>query len=376
MYYPSYMFLILSLSFSLVSLNVTTAAAGALADGGQRLVDLQADITADNAGNGLIDDDPDDGGWDWYNALTDTSHSSSPSPDNIYGPIANGLLEAFKSEGGIRMAIGLVDTYYGYDANPDIDSGADFGFLVRLSDLTGDLTYATLAKDRWDAKMAFYGGADSLAMGIRDSRHDQNWDALIPWDIGLFIESAMELQRIFPGQGYQSDAIDMADVVYGDITSDSAYFQMDNDSLPAYYLGLEGVLVSFGLTDVYTSYAIDAGRTLISAQLEDGSWPWNIEYPGPDDQTTAYVVMGFGMLDLSYPSVNNAAQAGSDYMASVQQANGGWDEGGYEYPEVNGECLRAIAYYPPTAGMINSDEGRMTNKRSSAPVALVHPWTD
>jgi hypothetical protein len=368
----------LILTFSLLGLSRLSA--GVLADGANRLVDLQADITADNAGNGLIDDDPDDGGWDWYILPTDTAHTSSPSPDNLYGVTANGILEGFIAEGGIRAAIGLVDTYLGMDANPDVNKGPDYGFLVRLSDLTGDPTYQDLARDRWDTKMATYGGADSLAMLIRDSRHDQGWDALIPWDIGLYIESAMELQRVFPGQGYLSDAIDMADVIYEDLASDSGYFDMNNDSTDAYYLGLEGIVVSFGLTNVYTSYATDAGRIILANQNQDGSWPWSALYPDPDIQTTAYVVMAFGMLNLPYNVVNTAGQAGSDYLVSVQGANGGWDNFGYEYPEVDGECLRAISYYPPTSNLTGSSphrlagQGEVSGTRHLVPI--IRPWSE
>jgi hypothetical protein len=227
--------------------------------------------------------------------------------------------------------------------------------------------------------MAGYGGADSLAIVIRDSRHSQGWDGLIPWDIGLYVESAMELQDYFPGQGYLSDAIDMADVVYGDLTSPTPYFDMDNDTLPAYYLGLEGVVVCFGLTDIYTSYAMDAGRRLILAQNLDGSWPWNQNYLDPDIQTTAYVLMGFGMLDLPHDVVSTAGQAGSDYLVSVQDTNGGWDNWGYEYPEVDGECLRAISYYPPTLGQSGSGNEAARIRREPAQGEarpIVRPWTD
>lgn len=346
--------------------------ADVLSDGANRLVDLQADIIGDNAGNGFNDDDPDDGGWDWEILPTDTAHSASPSPENLFGVTADGILAAFQAQHSMRLAISLIDTYTGMEANPDIDSGSDFGFLCRLSDLSGDSTYAKTARDRWDSKIDIYGGADSLAIAIMENRHSYGYDGLIPWDIGLFIKGAVDLHRYFPGGGYLSDAIDMADVIYNDITSDSAYFDM-NDGMEWFYtFGLEGILTSFGLTGVYTDLAADAALLLLQTQNEDGSWPWSEEYPDADIQATAYVVMGFGMLELWYHAINNAAQEGSDYLVSVQQPNGGWDNYGSEYPEVDGECLRAISYYPPTSDL--SDSGvrkqiRMPERSVQLPIA-------
>ena len=97
-----------------------------------------------------------------------------------------------------------------------------------------------------------------------------------------------------------------------------------------YTFGLEGIMTSFGLTGVYIPQEADAILLLIDTQNEDGSWPWSEEYPDADIQATAYVVMGFGMLDLFYHFINNMAQAGPDYLMSIQHPNGGWDNYGYE----------------------------------------------
>jgi hypothetical protein len=362
-------FFCFALALSLITYSPVSA--GVLGDGAHRLVDLQADITADNAGNGFDDVDPDDGGWDWVLTTSDTEHSSSASPENIFGVTAEGVLAGYNSEGGIRLAIGLIDTYMGYEGNPEIDSGTDFAFLCHLSDLTGDPYYADLSKQRWDTKMALYGGADSLAILIRDSRHSQNWDGLIPWDIGLLIEGAVKLHEYFPGQGYMADAIDMADIIYNDLMGDPGYYDMYDDSTNAYYFGLEGIVLSFGLTEVYLGVAKNAVTILMQSQNEDGSWPWNAEYPEADVQGTAYVVMCFGILDLPYQGINNKAQAGSDYLVSVQHENGGWDVyEGDEYPEVDGECLRAISYYPPDSKQEGSG---FTGPRIYSPYPPVHP---
>ena len=57
-----------------------------------RLCDLAADRFGDPARNGLSDDDPDDGGWDWLLAPTSSSHSVEPSPENLYGAVGQGYL--------------------------------------------------------------------------------------------------------------------------------------------------------------------------------------------------------------------------------------------------------------------------------------------
>src|ERR1700759_1437564 len=56
-----------------------------LSNAGLRLVDLQADQLGDNAGNGLLDPDPDDGGWDWTLPSDASAHTSAASPENLYG---------------------------------------------------------------------------------------------------------------------------------------------------------------------------------------------------------------------------------------------------------------------------------------------------
>jgi|GEM_PF-4514393 len=257
---------IISLLIAFSLLTFSFAVADLMSDGGNRLVDLQADITADNAGNGLDDIDPDDGGWDWEILPSETEHSENPSPENLFGVTGDGVLASFQDGGGIRLAISLVDAYYGISGNPDIDSGTDFGFLCRLSDLTGDSSYAKLAKERWDTKMALYGGADSLAILIKESRHSSGYDGLIPWDIGLYIKDGLKLQEYFPGQGYLSDAIDMADVIYGDLTSEEPYFDMYDGYEWFYTFGLEGIVSSFGLLGIYYDYAFNSGVILLENQ--------------------------------------------------------------------------------------------------------------
>src|SRR6187402_867287 len=66
--------------------------ASELALGRERLCRLQADIIGDGAGNGLDDDDPDDGGWDFTLDTSASEHSASSSPSNTYGATALALI--------------------------------------------------------------------------------------------------------------------------------------------------------------------------------------------------------------------------------------------------------------------------------------------
>jgi hypothetical protein len=81
----------------------------ALRRGADRLAALQADTIGDNAGNGVTDTDPDDGGWDFIIAPSATSHTPSASPTNLYGETALGAWAAVDSgsAGNRALADGL-----------------------------------------------------------------------------------------------------------------------------------------------------------------------------------------------------------------------------------------------------------------------------
>ena len=76
------------------------SAASVANKGGHRLCDLQADITEDNAGNGLSDNDPDDGGWDWY-------LDPSARGDTLAVDTARGILEAVPEQSVVMTDWGV-----------------------------------------------------------------------------------------------------------------------------------------------------------------------------------------------------------------------------------------------------------------------------
>lgn len=347
---------ILVLTLVLIVLTPTVAAYSiaeyndAIIKTADRLVALQADITEDNAGNGHPDSDPQDGGWNWIIADTATGYvGTGPSSENLYGVTALCILAAYTIDPKVSYRTSMEDAYTGMNARPGIDSGSDMPFLVELSKITGDPVYASLAKTRYDAKVTSYGDYNSdsqvdakdLAEKIRDVRHTQNWDGLIPWDIHLFIEAALALHQYFPGQGYDQDAIDMADVIYDDMTGFPGYFDPTDDTRNAYILGLVGGIEAFMKTGTHTSSGVSAHslkNTLLSYQAATGEWN---EPTDPTDylttvQTTAYAVMA-----LMECRKLGAARKGAEWLISEQNSNGGWS-GSDECPEIDSEAAQAI----------------------------------
>lgn len=336
----------------------------AITKAADRLVALQADITEDNAGNGDPDDDPEDGGWNWIIDETATGYvGTGPSPENLYGVVGLGILEAYKIKPKVVYRISMVDAYTGASARPEVDSGPDMPFFVELSKITGNPAYAALAKERYDTKIANLGdyngdsetNAKDLAEMIRDVRHDQNWDGLIPWDINLFIEAALALDQFYPGQGYDQDADDMADIIYDDMTGSPGYFNPTDNTENAYLLGLTGGIEAFVKTGKYLTGSVSAESlkdTLLSYQEPTGEWK---EPTDPEHlttvQTTAYAVMAL----MTYGGTTEiaAARKGAEWLISKQNPNGGWS-GSDEVPEVDSEAAQAIAAakpQPPVGGI-------------------------
>jgi hypothetical protein len=358
---------ILVLSIVLLVLTPTVAAYSiteyndAIIKTADRLVALQADITEDNAGNGSPDSDPQDGGWNWIIADTATGYvGTGPSSENLYGVTALCILAAHKINPKASYMTSMIDAYTGMNARSEVDSGPDMPFLVELSKITGNSAYASLAKARYDAKVTSYGDynldlqvdAKDLAWKIRDARHTQGWDGLIPWDIHLFIEAALALHQYFPGQGYDQDAVDMVDVVYNDMTGSPGYFDPTDSTENAYILGLAGGIEGFVKTGKHTVGGVSAyslKNTLLSYQEVTGEW---YEPTDPTDylttvQTTAYAVMA-----LMAGGQIGAARKGAEWLISEQNSNGGWS-GLDECPEIDSEAAQAIwasIPYPPPVG--------------------------
>jgi hypothetical protein len=321
-----------------------------------RLVAMQADITEDNAGNGASDGDPDDGGWNWKVTDTDTGYvGAGPSPENVYGVTAQAIMEAYKLTPLNSYMTSMVDTYTGANSRPGVDSGPDIPFLVELSEITATSAYASLAKTRYDTKVTSYGDyngdsqvdAKDLAAKIRDVRNSQGWDGLIPWDIHLFVEAALALDRYYSGQGYNQDAKDMVDVVYDDMTGSPGYFDPTDPTESAYLLGVAGGMEGFVKTGKHLATAKDLKNTLLGYQETTGEWkePTDPTSYTTTVQTTAYAVMALAVYGGEVES--SMAVKGAEWLISEQNANGGWS-GSDEYLEIDSEAAQAIAAAKPT----------------------------
>ena len=322
----------------------------ALTWGADRLLALQADITEDNAGNGAPDADPGDGGWDWDVDPAATQHSAQASSKNSYGVTALGILELCAYSGEPRYWTALFDVYAGIAADPEIDSCGDFRFLVRLSELTHDPTYASLARARYDARIGAHGSATAFAEEIRDTHFAHGRaNGLIPWDIGLCATDAAALDVYFPGSGYDADADAMANVIYADSFEDNPGYFDESDSTENYWaMGIAGILSSFEAAHLYQAEAATLAQALIDYQNDGiaksppGAWDWNDTHGGGDYQTTAYVVMALTAYGSDEGRI--AAVDGVDWLISEQRPNGSWHREGHdEYTEEEGEILTAIA---------------------------------
>jgi len=322
----------------------------ALTLGADRLLALQADITEDNAGNGAPDADLEDGGWDRAVDPNVMEHSPTASPKNTYGVTALGILEAYAANAQLRHRTAAIDAYAGMNAAPDVNSCGDARFLVELSKLTDDPTYASLARARYDARISTYGSATGFAAQIVDLHFTQGEaNGVIPWDIGLCAMDAAALDEYFPGLGYDADIGAMANVIYADVYEDDpGYFDETDPSEYRWTMGIAGTLLAFEAANLHPTETASLAQTLIDYQNDGvtkspaGAWDWNDDYSGGDYQTTAYVVMALMAYDSG--DARDVAVAGVDWLISEQRPNGSWYwEGRNEYPEEEGEILTAIA---------------------------------
>jgi hypothetical protein len=315
-----------------------------------RLAALQADITGDNARNGTPDTDPNDGGWDYDITLSTTEHSIDPSPENTYGVTALGLIRAWKRVGrSPRVVITVSDAAAGMLARPEVDTGVDFAFLLLASGFLGDPSYKPAARARWDAKLSSLGGPGALAQSIIVGRHAQGLDGLIPWDINLWVMSSFFLEKSFPGQGYRQQGQIMAQAIFNDLFSVTPNFDKDDPNEAFYHLGLMGAHLAFRLTRQFAAEAEVIRFNLVSRQDPAGWWAMDGQFPGPDVQTTAWIVTSLFLFS-NDPFYFDSAQRGSNYLASVQNENGGWNlGGGDENTEIDGEAILALALFTPSA---------------------------
>ena len=307
-----------ALSMVVVMLMATTSVAWggenarrpAIETGANRVVELQRTDT----------------GWEgtWYWYVNNTGNAT-----NLTGVTALGLLEAYqdiKDPAYLDAAIAaanFIQTHLGAGATlPPHNArltAPDIVFLHRLTQVTGDPQYAARANLEWDnIKATAYPTAASL-----DARFHQ-LNRRSAWDMAFFLEAA-----------YLSADTTWADAAAAILanTGDTFYYGTDTWWYALNVGGAIRALVGCG----YASQHYDAVVTLLG---------WLIPLVGDENgvggyvQDTAYAVLAFN-------AVGGAARRYANdmgrWLASQQQATGVWTDDGYEYPEVDGEAVRALA---------------------------------
>jgi len=306
-----------------------------------------------DASNRLVNLQGTDGGWDWLPDPSATSHTASASSSNTVGVTAEGVLQAYTLTGYSSYLTSATDAYKLIDLNANSSDpytsrirGSDITFLVEMSKLTFDPKYASRARERYLNATATYGGnATAFAEYIKANRC--NLGGIIEWDIDLYVQGALALDSYYPGEGFDTDATKMAEVIYGDLTSGTPCFDETNSSSVYYIIGLSGSIDALKSTNIHPTTVNDLTIKLLAAQNSDGSFvsadsqgaPVKIDYY----QQTAYAAMAL----LKVGKIIEAQKATSSLVLN-QSLNGGWvgplaDAPFRECTEVDSEAIQAIA---------------------------------
>ena len=295
------------------------------------------------AADNLLATQNNDGGWEWENPDSNPS-TGVPSPHNTRGVTAQGLLDAYKLTRDPDYLAACVKTYDGMvvlSGDPDPAKhrirGPDIPFLVELSEITGNSTHADFAKARYEAALTEFGGgtATGFAQYIRDIRIAQGYPAVISWDINLYIQGALALGGYYPGQGYNTQAIDMAEVIYDSLYVDPVDFDFADNTQNEYWIAYTGAIEAFITTGTHGTEAADLTTTLLSSQQLDGRFIGVGD--GSDAQTTAYAVIA-----LLKAGETDAAMDGAGYLIDAQLLTGGYEYDGIGNTEITSEAAQAL----------------------------------
>jgi hypothetical protein len=323
----------------------------ALGAGGVRLAALQADITGDNAGNGLSDPDPDDGGWDFTIPANAKAHTAAASPTNLFGAIGLGAWAAVDSGSARspRVFVAALDAETGIQRSADADSAPDFVFGVLLAALADNPAFAQVARKRYDAKLAAFGGAVGLGTAIRDARHAGHEDGLIAYDLGWLTLGAAALDSAFPHAGYDADSGTYAGIVVDDLTSATPRFDFHDPTEGFYVTGLAWSQVASDWQGA--SALFDQLRTqLLDQQHADGTWGTNAAEPDDDLQATAHALQTMALTDHATPRSQQAASRAASLLLRAQAASGGWPvAANLELPLIDADIMLGLLLTQPDA---------------------------
>jgi hypothetical protein len=308
---------IYSIVLVLIALSLTTTTV--FAGGNARRPAILA------AANRVVELQRTDAGWEgtWYWYVGSTYNAT-----NLTGVTALGLLEAYKDTKDATYleaaldAADFIQTHLGAGATGTQyhvrTTAPDIVFLHRLSEVTGDASYATRAVLEWNNIASTYPTAAALDALFRAINRRS------AWDMAFFLEAAH-----LSGDTVWADG---AAAILAD-TSDAFYY---GDDTWWYALNLAGslrALIGCGYYNEYYESNILLLGELIS--LIDGD-----NGIGGYVQDTAYAVLAFSTVG---GAATRYANDLGRWLASQQEENGGWLEGEYEYAETDGEALRALA---------------------------------
>jgi len=266
-----------------------------------------------------------DAGWEgtWYWYVGSTYNAT-----NLTGATALGLIEAFRDIkdpiylNASMAAAEFIQTHLGAGAtgiqHHVRTTAADVVFLHRLSEVTGDQAYADRAVLEWNNLKSFWPNAADLDALFRAINRRS------AWDIAFFLEAA-----------YLSGDMVWADdaaAILSDI-SDTFYYGTDTWWYALNLSASVRALVGCGYFQLYPDNIADLLYSLIPL-IDDvngvGGWI----------QDAAYAVMALNTVG---GAARGYANTLAKWLAQNQEADGGWLEEGYEYPEVNGEAVRALS---------------------------------
>jgi hypothetical protein len=356
----------------------------ALSSAAARLSDLQADAIGDNARNGLDDDDPDDGGWDFTFPSSATHHGTAASPENTYGATALGVWAAVRAGADTpRYRTTLLGTGLGSQQRPEVDSSTDFVFLPLLGELAEDPGFSDLARARYDAKIAAAPGAEALAEQVRDIRHASHLDGLIAYDLSWYMFGAASLDAAFPGSGYDADADTFASVAAGAVTSTPPLFDIDDASQQDYVQGLAWSLVVLAHAGAPPGLVAQIRSNLDGFQGSDGAWGYNAATPADDVQSTAHAIEALS-LAATDRRAHRQALRGAEWLLTNRAANGGWEYApGSESSLVDAEAMLALylvhvsspeeVFTPGPASDIGQTASPLSQASTPAPTVLASP---
>jgi len=306
------------------------------------MVGVVSAITAEetaiiDAADRLVATQNSDGGWEWMNPDTD-SGTGVPSPKNTIGVTAQGLLDAYKLTDTPAYLDAAIDAYGYMVAAAAADErmrGPDLPFLVELSEVTGNSVYADLAKTRYQDILTDYDNASGLAVYIRDVRVGQGYPTLVSWDLNLYVQGVLALDRYYPGEGFDDDADEITEVMYNFMYVDSPGFNLADETQDEYWLSHTGAIEAFTTTGLHTTQRDSLVTNLKDSQQMDGNFVGVLG--GSDVQTTAYAVMA--LIAAGEPA---SATWGKNWLMTNQDGNGGWSYDGPENTEITSESIQAI----------------------------------